>query len=45
MPDNKTVSTYCGIIFVHGGPMYMACPRTYIPTNINTSICLIFIII
>lgn len=39
---------YYGIIIVHGVPMFLAfegnpCPWMYIPPNIYTIICLIFI--
>lgn len=40
--------TYCGVIIVRGGPMFMAlvgnpCPQIYILTNIHTSVCVTFI--
>lgn len=36
---------YFGIIIVHGGPMFLACPWIYIPRNLftRTIICFIFI--
>lgn len=46
--DDYSVVCSCGIIIVYGGPMFAAsvgnsCPQTYIPTNLYTSICFIFI--
>lgn len=41
-------ATYCGIIIVHGGPMFVyfvgnPCTQIYITTNQYTILCLMFI--